>query len=154
VEPASTDLDRRHHRRELLDVSDEAPRRGLDLVAGDRHGRLIDDVPGGVERGGGDPERDGPAVLLALFLQEAQQSGGATQADEQDAGGVGIQRAGVTDPALAVHLAHAGDDVVRRPAGRFVDDDETVNRGHGGLRYCGARRRAYVRRRRRSGRRS
>ena len=52
-----------------------------------------------VERVGRDAEHDAAAVLLPRLLQEAQQPRGATEADEQHAGGVGIERARVADAA-------------------------------------------------------
>ncbi len=127
VEPASADLHRRHHRRELLELADEARDRGFDVVAGERHRLLLDDLARRVEGAGRDPEHDAPAVGLPGLLEEPQQARGAPETDEQHAGGVGIERARVPDAALPVHLAELGDDVVGRAAGRLVDDDESVS---------------------------
>ena len=98
VEATPADLHRRDHRRELLDVADEARERALDLVAGERHGALVEDLARGVERAGGDAEHDPAPVGLALLREVAQQAGGAAEPDEQHAGGVGIEGAGVTRP--------------------------------------------------------
>ena len=89
---------------------------------------------------GRDAEHDAAAVGLARLGQVAQQPRGATEPDEQHAGGVGIEGARVTDPTLPVDLAQLGHDVVRREAGRLVDDDQAVaaSRVHG--RFRGASR--------------
>ena len=94
----------------------------------DRHRPLVEHLAGGVERAGGDAEHDrARGTPCPPPGQEAQQAGGAAEPDEQHAGGVGVERARVADPALPVDLAQLGDDVVRRAAGRLVDDDEAVS---------------------------
>ncbi len=100
--------------------------RALDVVAGERHRTLVEDLAGGVERARRDAEHDATPVGLARLGEVAQQPGAATEADEQHTGGVGIERARVTDPSLPVDLAQLGHDVVRRAARRLVDDDQAV----------------------------
>ena len=51
-----------------------------------------------------------------------QQSGGYADADDQDPGRHRIERAGVADPTRAGQPSQPGHDIVRRPAGRLVDD--------------------------------
>src|SRR6185437_9055179 len=72
-------------------------------------------------------ERDLSPVRLPTVLDEAQQARRAPEPDDEHAGRVGIERAGVTDAALPVRLAQAGHDVVRRPAFALVDDDRAVD---------------------------
>ena len=126
VEATAADLHRRHHRRELFDVTDEARQRVFDVVARDGHRSLVEHLTGGVERAGGDAEHDPTFVGLPRLRQVAQEARGATEPHEQHAGGVGVERARVADLALAEGLAQLGDHVVRREPGRLVDDDETV----------------------------
>ena len=100
--------------------------RVFDVVARQRHRLLLDDLARRVERARRDAEHDPPAVRLARLLEKSQQPRRAPEADEQHAGGVGIERARMTDAALRVGLAQPGDDVVGRAARRLVDDDEAV----------------------------
>ena len=138
VQSPTTDLERGHHRRNLLDVTDEARRGLLDLGAGQGHRRAVEHVAGGVERARGDAEPDGSPVLLGRALQVLQQSGDAPEPDQQHARRVGIERARVPDAPLPVHLAHARHDVVRRPRRRLVDDDEAVSHHPHGVARCGS----------------
>ena len=105
VQAPAVDLQRRHHRRHLLDVAGEllghdAPatvverRRSAMSWRGD-HGTV------GVERVGLDAEHDLAGVALASVGDEAQQAGHVADADHEHAGGAGVERAGVTDAALA-----------------------------------------------------
>ena len=84
-----------------------ALRRVLDLLAFERHLGPLEHRARRVERVGRDAEHDPGAVRLARVLEVAQQPGRAAESDEQHAGRVGIERARVPDPALAVELAHA-----------------------------------------------
>ena len=72
-------------------------------------------------------EDDLADVGLGEVGQEPQQAGGPPEADQQDTGGARVERAGMADPALAVDPPAAGDDVVRRPPGRLVDDHQAVD---------------------------
>ena len=144
VQPSTADLHRRDHRRHLLDVADEAPRGGFDLLARDGHRGAVEHLARGVERAGGDAEPDVGAVRLALDLEEAQQPGEPPETDEQHARRVGVERACVPDAPLAVRLAQLGDDVVGRPPRGLVDDDQPVHhrlalRSHRCLRASGLR---------------
>ena len=126
VQAATTDLHRRHHRRQLLDLAEEAARAPFDLVAREHHRLLVEHCARRVERGGGDAEHDTAPVRLGRLLEEAQQARRATEPDEQHAGGVGVERARVPDASLPVRAPHPGDDVVTRPARGLVDDDQAV----------------------------
>ena len=102
VQPATADLQRRHHRRDLLEVADEAQRIAATTSAsGHRHRPPLEHRARRVERVGGDAERDGAPVGLGRLLQEPQQPGDATEPDEQHAGRVGVERARVADALLA-----------------------------------------------------
>ena len=72
-----------------------------------------------VESGGGRAQHDLGLVLLSQGREEAQRPGDATEADEKDAGGIGIEGAGVPDAALTEEAATTGDDIVRGPP-RFL----------------------------------
>src|SRR5438552_1542296 len=69
VQASPAHLHRRDHRRELLDVADEAREGTLDVAASERHRSLVDDLAGGVERAGGDAEHDPTLVGLARFRE-------------------------------------------------------------------------------------
>ena len=84
------------------------------------------DLAGRVERGGGGAEHDHARVGLGGQAEVAQQPGDLADAEQQHAGGVGVERAGVADLAGAEHAAGLGDDVVARPAGLLVDDRQPV----------------------------
>ena len=127
VEPATADLHRRHHRRELLDVADEArrralrPRRASAASAAGRRPRPTRRACSSRCR-----TRSARGTPCRASWRNRSRRVRAPEADEQHAGGVGIERARVPDPALPVDLAQLGDDVVRRAARRLVDDDEPV----------------------------
>jgi hypothetical protein len=118
VEALAADLDRGVHRRNLRLWSEEAGQRGLDR--------------GGIERGGVadgghlalgvlglrlDPERDPSDVGLGGPGQVLERLPGGADGDREDAGGGGVEGAGVADLALAEQAADAGDDVETGPAG-------------------------------------
>ena len=73
-----------------------------------------------------DTQHDLAAVRLRQHGEEAQQPRDRPDADQQHAGGVGIEGARVTDLLRAEDAAQLGDDVVRCPARLLVDDDEAV----------------------------
>ena len=112
VQPASLDLDRRDHGRDLFDLTDERSCGVRNLIDRELHRRLFEHGTRRVERVGGDAEHDARAVRLAGFLQVPEQPRRAAEPDEQDARRVGIESSRVTDAALPVHLAQPRDDVV------------------------------------------
>ena len=67
-----------------------------------------------------------PGVGLGGQAEVAQQPGDPADAEEEHAGGVGVEGAGVADLAGAEHAAGLGHHVVARPAGRLVDDRQPV----------------------------
>ena len=127
VQTASADLQCRDHWRDLFD----RPRQR----GGDR-AHVVERYPGHVERRddfslvvecrGRDAEHDLADVALFQVSGETQQPRRPTEPQDEHAGGGGIERASVTDAAFAKKVARLRDDVVRRPAGRFVDDDDAV----------------------------
>src|SRR6476469_5377022 len=76
------------------------------------------------------------AVRLARVLQIPPETRRPAETDQQHAGGVGIERAGMTDTTLPVQLAHPRDDIMRRPRGRFIYDNKAVMHFYGRAR-CG-----------------
>ena len=133
VQPAAVDLERGDHRWHLLDVADERRHRGADVLLGDGHLPSRQLLARGVERARGDTEGDDAAVLLRRLLQEPHEPRDPAEPDEEHAGRVGVERAGMTDPALAGRAAELGDDVVARPAGGLVDDEQPVDHAGTGL---------------------
>ena len=131
VQPAAAHLHGRHHRRDLLDGAGQrrrpppAPRPGVTC------GHVLGpgDLARGVERGGGGAEHDLGLVGLGQRGEEAHEPGGPAQADQQHAGGVGVEGAGVADPALAEDAAAAGHHVVGGPAGLLVDHHQPGHLG-------------------------
>ena len=109
VQPAAADLQRRDHRRHLLDVADERARIAVATSASVTGiGRAFEHRARRVERVGRDAERRRvPRYVLRRLLQEAQQPRDPAEADEQHAGRVGIERARVPDPPLPVDACAA-----------------------------------------------
>ena len=137
VQALAVDLDRRHHRRHLQDVAGEArrPRPAPSSSVDAAHVPGAGDLAGRVERGGLGAEHDHAGVGLGREAEVAQQPGDLADAEEQHAGGVGVERAGVADLAGAEHAAGLGHHVVARPAGRLVDDRQPVRAGRPSLRH-------------------
>jgi hypothetical protein len=127
VQPTSVDAHGRHHRRDLEDLADERPGRGFDL--GGRHGRHVvvgDDLTGGVEGRRLDAQHHLADVGLRQRGEEAQQPGHPADAEQQHAGGVGIERARVADLLVVQDPPGLGHHVVGGPPGRLVDHGEPV----------------------------
>src|SRR4051812_29995707 len=55
-----------------------------------------------------------------------EQPGGAADADDEHTGGHRVEGSGVTDAPRAGEPAYPPDDVMRGPAGRLVDDDQSI----------------------------
>ena len=127
VQAPAVDLERGDHRWDLLDVADERVHRGADLGVGDRHLVAGELVARGIERARRHSERHDAAVRLRGLLQEPHEARDAAEADEQDASGIGVQRARMTDPTLPGRAAELRHNIVARPARRLVDDEETVD---------------------------
>ena len=105
----------------------EVPGLGPHLVEADRgHVPAAGDLAGGVERGGGGAEHDGAPVVLRRVAQVLEQPGDLADAEQEHAGGVGVEGAGVADLAGAEVAAGLGHHVVAGPARGLVDDDEAV----------------------------
>ncbi len=128
VQSFAADLDRRDHRRHLQDLTGQRRRRRADGTEVDAtHIPLTRDLTRRIEGGGGSAEHHLARVGLGQIGEVPEQAGDTTEADEQDAGGVGIERARVPHPLLAEAAAELGHDVMRRPPGLFVDDDQPVD---------------------------
>src|SRR6266516_1066024 len=130
VEALATELDRRHHWRDLELGSDQPGQcrchaLPVDLAGwrGRGHGAV------GVEGVGFCPERDRRQVAPGLGRKERQQAGGAAERDDQHTGGWRVERAAVPDSALAGDPANAGDHVVGGHPRWLVADKHAVQ-GH------------------------
>ena len=71
------------------------------------------------------PEPDRGLVGLVVPADVAEQPGGRADAEDQQAGGHRVERAGVPDLADRQHPPGPGDDVVRRHAAGLVDQQQT-----------------------------
>ena len=128
VEPLAVDADRRHHRRDLLDVTDEVLGHGAAGVV-ERHARHVvrrQHVSRVVERRGRGAQDDLAGVALAGLLDEAEQPCRLADRDDEDAGGIGVERARVTDLALTESTPEHADHVVARDTGRLVHHGDPV----------------------------
>ena len=93
VESPATNPDRRHHGRNLLDLANERPCGGHHLVR--IHGRHVVNgghLARGVQRRCLGAQDDPARLLLGQGRKEAEQAGGPTHTENQDPGGVGVQR--------------------------------------------------------------
>ena len=61
-------------------------------------------------------------VFLFPFRSEFHRPGGPPHENRQNAGGHGVQGAGVADPSLPEKSPELGNHIVAGPAGGFVDD--------------------------------
>ena len=130
VAALTVDLLRRERRRLLHERAAERVERRLDRLAR-RHGRVADWSNSASLRIGGigrEPQADDGVVGLVACGQECRESRRLAEDEQQDAGRHRIERAGVADPFLAQHAAHARHHVVRRRALRLVNDEQAVHR--------------------------
>ncbi len=128
VEPASPHLHRGDHGGHLLDLPRQ--RGGGRLHVRWAHAVHVErrrHLARRIERRGRGPEDDVGRVRLGQHGQEAHQARGAAEPDQQDPGGIGVEGAGMADPALPEDAAAARHHVVRGPAGRLVDDHQAVD---------------------------
>ena len=105
----------------MHDPPDEGGQRLAQTFFADVDGCGRDDLAFGVVSRRFDAEADGGAIDLRQVHQVFGDAGGLAEEDEQDAGGGGVERAGVADAALAGGAAHVAHDVERGLAGRLVD---------------------------------
>src|SRR5208282_3483414 len=84
----------------------------------------------GVVGVGGEAEADYPFVRLLGMGVELRQASEVAENNRQDSRGGGVESAEMSHRALANNPPHAIDYVVRREAGRLVDDYDTI---HGDL---------------------
>ena len=81
----------------------------------------------------GEAETDGAFVGFFGVHVELGEASEAAGDEREDAGGERVEGAEVSDGALAEDAAHAVDDVVRRPSGGLVDDEDAIHEGIGRL---------------------
>jgi hypothetical protein len=77
-----------------------------------------------VEGIGGHTELGGCQILLGLFLDEADEPGHRANGDDHDAGGKGVECAGVTHLLDAGGALDPADDGIGRHTTRLVDNEE------------------------------
>jgi hypothetical protein len=127
VQPPALDLLGRHHRGNLIDRPGEPGRRGSHVGEADPgHVPRAGDVARGVQCRRRGPQHNLAHVALVQARQERQQSGGPSDAQHEDAGGVGIEGPRVPHLARPEQPAGLGHHVVGRPARRLVDDGDAV----------------------------
>src|SRR5581483_10847239 len=121
-------LDGAERGRRLQDLALKPPQGRFEIGARDRRGAgVLHDGPGAVIGVALGAEAQKGPVGLARVHEVFDDAGGASQADRQDAGGEGVERAGVADLLLAGAAAHEGDDVERSPAFGLVDVEDAVS---------------------------
>ena len=128
VEPATADLHRRHHRRELLDVAEEArrprpPRLGrarAASVAARRRRPTASSVLVAM------PNTTRPRYDLPASWRNRRSRVARPRPTSSTPVASGSSVPAWPTRRCAVDPAQLGDDVVRRPARRLVDDDEPV----------------------------
>ena len=117
-------VDRRVHRRDLLDPADERPARlGEQGPLEPRNRRLRQDTTADIVRIGGDAEADRRDVFLVLIHEVRRELGRLADQDGQDPRRAGVERAGVADPADAELPADERDHIERRHPRPLVDDE-------------------------------
>ena len=98
VQTPAADLDGRDHGRHLLEPARERGRRHANLVCGHvTHVGARRHLSGGIQGARGNAENNLAHVGLAEHGGETQQAGGAPHPDDEDAGGIRVERAGVAD---------------------------------------------------------
>ena len=96
MEASPVDFDGRDHWWDLFNHPGEVGRGRSHVLGRDRgHVPLPGHLTRGVERRRRRPEHDVGLIGLGQCGQEAQQSGGPAEADQQDAGGVWVEGPGV-----------------------------------------------------------
>ena len=78
--------------------------------------------PRGVLGVGDHTQAEAGKVFLFPFRGEFHRPGGPPHENRQNAGGHGVQGAGVADPSLPEKSPELGNHIVAGPAGGFVDD--------------------------------
>ena len=133
VEALAADPHGRGHRHPLA----HGPGRQLQRVG---HAAGLGQLAVGVAGARAPAEPGGRQVGLRQADEEALQAGGAAEQDQQQAGGEGVEGAGVAGFAAAL-AADLGDDVVRGDAGRLVVEQHRarIAVGHAQVAELGAR---------------
>src|SRR6266850_1063623 len=130
VEASPLVVDRRVHRRHLVDAADQPPAGVVETIARDLvHRRFGEDSTAHVVGVRRQPEADGREVFLLVVDEVRRQLGRLTHEHRQDPGGVRVERAGVADPSDAEPAPDDRDDVEGGRAGALVDDEDTGARG-------------------------
>ena len=128
VERLALVLERAVHRRELLDLAAKSGQHGIDFGLSDLDRMFGGDLAFGIAGGGGLTQAQQGAIGFVGIQQGIGKFGGFAEADRQQAGGQGIERAGV--PGL-FGLEQAADFLQRSVGAEFqrlVEQQHTVQR--------------------------
>ena len=148
VQRLAAALQRGVDRRALLDPAGEPGQRGIDRIHGQRrHRAFAQRLALGVVGIGDDAEPGHGLVGLARAQQPAGDLGGFAEADRQQAGGQGVQAAGMAALLGAEQVAHALQRLVRRQPLRLVQQQDAVQPAEHGARAALPRGRGPIRRR-------
>ena len=138
VGPPTVHLDGRDRGRALLDLSGQRGHSSLD--AREFHDGAVgaeENLPLGIIGAGGLAEPDRGRVAFVGEDEVIEQLGGPLHADDQHARRHRVERAGVADPTGSGQPTNPADHVVRRHAGRLVDDDQAAWPGRRFARHGG-----------------
>ena len=134
VQAAAADLQRRHHRRHLLDVADEArASRSRTAASVTGIGRRSRTAPAASSVSVATPNAIVPRYAFVVSCRKRSSRVTRPSPTSSTPVASGIERAGVADPLLPEDLAQLRHDVVRREAGRLVDDHQPVVHQRAGL---------------------
>src|SRR5262245_45863043 len=126
VQPAPLVVNRRIHRRHLLDAADEGTTHVFEARRRDLRDRSLGhDAAAHVVRICRQPKPDRREILLVLIDQVRRELRRLADEDRQHARCVGIERAGVADAASAQTTTRDRDHVERGRAGPLVDDQDS-----------------------------
>ena len=127
VERDTALLDRGNHRRHLVKIAAKFfERRAYALLRERRHGLLLHDFSGAILRIGRGAERERAGVFFVLAHEQILDLGPASEREQKQAGGDRIERAAMADLLDLKPSPNECDDVVRRHARGFIDEQDAV----------------------------
>ena len=133
VSSPSADVDSRKRRRHLFDLPAETAQGLFDEIAGDvLPWGCGDDFPLAIVRFGTFAEAQIGDVSLVTAEEKAKETGGFADGDDEEAGGIGIERTPVPDFSKAALDGKAMIEFANGTEGReaegFVDEEESVHK--------------------------
>ena len=126
VERLALVLEGRIHRRHLLDLALETAQRLLDLAPADGHGTMLRRLALAVIRRRALPETKHRPVALVGVEQELRELGGLAEGERQQAGGDGIEAAGMAGLAGIQQALGNLQRRVRGHASRLVEQQHAI----------------------------